>query len=719
MSRHGAPPPSVAAPVGSASVPLSNTVSLATQPLPSQGDAHLRSTTPRHVATMPAAVVYGSAAQRQGSVSPAPMSRHGSTPLISAPHLIVQASPPFTLPTGLSSGGLSVAVAAPSGGLSVAVTAPSLPGSCRVAAAPQTARTPSAPQRCYSTGSLHQATRPPGVESVAPPQVARFYSGATNPPGVESVAPQVSVATTSDLLSARGTPGRPLSAVPWQATRSHPPKIIRQASSPTPTMSARSLTRIYSAEVFGTSADVQANRSVQSCAAVDKSIKEELSRGDSPKGSGTPGRGFGALRGPSAVGKLHHDLAVAEDRRKTAAFTRVPDDSLMSHSAVREGSINGRSRLGDSGGTGEDHSGEVDEAGHWEVPYSRRAKSPPKRGATSPGRSLLLHRTAQSTDGKATSTNRTESRRRRSDDLYQDHEMRQRKWLARYEEKVQKEEAEVQHRVRATCSPRSFKGENFKTWYSSNMAKKQEVENSRVERQRSEARLKSFEELSECTFAPQIPSPKNGRTQSSVSSNAKSSRSRRDAGKDSTTDAALQAKADELISSQVSKSAELRQLEDKELSLKQSKKKQNDAQLEKLLEDGRRKLRLFEETAEGREYLATRAQSYMELNRGMSEEAAMKEARSDLSRASEAKLHAQAISIQQKREHSDEQQLQILRLKVAWELIRLQRRYQAILDKGTMPRSMLQGFDETLVEKITQEAWYIKARSDAKGVAAS
>eukprot|EP00913_Durusdinium_trenchii_P000871 g810.t1 len=128
--------------------------------------------------------------------------------------------------------------------------------------------------------------------------------------------------------------------------------------------------------------------------------------------------------------------------------------------------------------------------------------------------------------------------------------------------------------------------------------------------------------------------------------------------------------------------------------------------LERSLEEGRKKLKLFEETPEGREYLATRAKSY-ELNRGMSHSAALAEARGDLSRASEGRLQTHAEQLRQQRVHKDAQQIQLARLKVAWELIQLQRRYSQLLEKQMLPKGMLAGFDSLLVERITKEAVFM------------
>ncbi|CAK8990315.1 unnamed protein product [Durusdinium trenchii] len=73
-----------------------------------------------------------------------------------------------------------------------------------------------------------------------------------------------------------------------------------------------------------------------------------------------------------------------------------------------------------------------------------------------------------------------------------------------------------------------------------------------------------------------------------------------------------QALADELVAAQVTQIDALRQLEKKEKEMKEATQQVFNDFLERSLEEGRKKLKLFEETPEGREYLATRAKSYVE-----------------------------------------------------------------------------------------------------------
>ena len=62
---------------------------------------------------------------------------------------------------------------------------------------------------------------------------------------------------------------------------------------------------------------------------------------------------------------------------------------------------------------------------------------------------------------------RSESQKRRYHDLYEDHEIRLRKWQAKTEEKKRKEEEEVQKNIATTRSPRNFNEDRFQSWQDS------------------------------------------------------------------------------------------------------------------------------------------------------------------------------------------------------------------------------------------------------------
>ena len=147
--------------------------------------------------------------------------------------------------------------------------------------------------------------------------------------------------------------------------------------------------------------------------------------------------------------------------------------------------------------------GKTAEEAPWEVPYSMRARS----GSISPTQSPQRPQRP----GKP---QRSESQKRRYQDLYEDHEIRLQKWQAKLEEKKRKEEEEVQKNIANTCSPRNFSQHQFQSWpeaqyarfltvynyhwismtrswwistrYSESMNKKQEGLVNRLEKKRSE-----------------------------------------------------------------------------------------------------------------------------------------------------------------------------------------------------------------------------------------
>lgn len=90
----------------------------------------------------------------------------------------------------------------------------------------------------------------------------------------------------------------------------------------------------------------------------------------------------------------------------------------------------------------------------WEVPYSMRAN---RSGSLSPA--------ASSPQGqRPVRPQRSESQKRRYQDLYEDHEIRLQKWQAKLEEKKRKEEEELQKNIANTCSPRNFSQHQFQNW---------------------------------------------------------------------------------------------------------------------------------------------------------------------------------------------------------------------------------------------------------------
>jgi len=157
----------------------------------------------------------------------------------------------------------------------------------------------------------------------------------------------------------------------------------------------------------------------------------------------------------------------------------------------------------------------------------------------------------------------------------------------------------------------------------------------------------------------------------------------------------------------------MRRLDEQEKERRVAAKREAAQRLELGLDESRRKVRQFAESAEGQTFLRERALQYRALNHGMSEAAALLEARNDLDKASESTLRWKVDSTVSQRVQSDLQRIQLERLKVAWELIQLQRRCEGLLTAGVVTQACLQGFDLELVDRVTNEAWYLEAREAA------
>lgn len=734
MLRPGAPPPAMLAAGSGQLTSIGSTSSLPTR---YAADGH---------PALSFAAVRGNASQRTDTVSPQPslqrVATAGSLPAaqlgVPSPVVVRQpATSPLPHLLQVASGSANAAAAVPE---SARGRQPARVPSTTALAPPRTV------QRCYSAGCLQQqpqtmqAPQVPGTAG-GNPQVARFYSGV------------IRNQSTPNTTSPRQFPNNDSNSAPCGgATPSHPnQKVVVFTNNDAASLQGRQpqggIVRMNSASSLarppnaGPSLDIarwqelgmtEDSPKAQSGSKAAKSADGLTSRSTSRATTPTAGRQL--PQGPAAVGRMHSKVTKTLEVRKGIELRKYSQDTTprppSSHeetevtptsSTHRSPSSRRAGSRGDSGGTGEDTEREVDTT--WEVPYAVRAGSPPPRSSTGGAVSPAFRERPRSVDDKE--GKRSESQRRRFQGLYEDHEMRQKKWLKRFEEKQRREEAEQRRKLGHTCQPRPFNEEEFKNWYCDSMNKKQEFLANTEEKQRSEARLRTFQELSKCTFTPSAPTVKAARPPPSFNSSQKSPE-RSLGGSIASSEGprpnyveqdSQQATADELVAAQVVQIDALRQLDMKEKDLRENGQREFADQLEKSLEEGRRKLKLFGETPEGREYLASRAQSYMELNRGMSHEAAMLEARNDLARASEVRLQKESTLMLQQRANSDAQQIQLGRLKVIWELIQLQRRYTQLLEKQTVPRSMLQGFDSKLVDRLTKEAWYIEARSSAKGMA--
>jgi len=294
-----------------------------------------------------------------------------------------------------------------------------------------------------------------------------------------------------------------------------------------------------------------------------------------------------------------------------------------------------------------------------------------------------------------------ESRQKVFEDLYNDHEMRQRRWLARFEDKCRQEDEEFfQQQMQSKSRDRSFDHQSFLAWYGNRLGRYHAAEQVRQEQHRFETRQRASAELAECSFAPHSP-----RRASAGSDGLKGKSSSGGRRKEPSL-------AHELVALQTVQINALHKLDDEEQEQRAQLEKESSEALEIAVRDSKLKLKRFADSEEGRMYLAERVQSYIELNRGMGESTAMSEAQADLMRASESKLKVQAAVTLKRRVKSLVQRKQLERLKVAWDLIQLQRRCEALLSRG-MPRSTLRGFDMHLVDRLTSEAWYIEAREVA------
>ena len=81
----------------------------------------------------------------------------------------------------------------------------------------------------------------------------------------------------------------------------------------------------------------------------------------------------------------------------------------------------------------------------WELPYPARAPKSPRRGP------------------RTLERQRSESQKR-CQELYEDHEIRLRKWQAKVNEKAKKEEDEIQKNMKNTCRLRNFNEHAFQNW---------------------------------------------------------------------------------------------------------------------------------------------------------------------------------------------------------------------------------------------------------------
>merc|ERR1719464_610438 len=217
----------------------------------------------------------------------------------------------------------------------------------------------------------------------------------------------------------------------------------------------------------------------------------------------------------------------------------------------------------------------------------------------------------------------------------------------------------------------------FLDWYEGRLGRYQGAEKCRKEIQRVEARRRQAEEIAECSFSPRSSSKPAARRLSSCAKRLGNTPGR--VIKEDRTPGSASAAAHQLVAEQALQVGKLRTLDEQEQEQHKLAEQAAARELEAAVEEGKCKLKCFMETSEGHEYLVERAHSYMKLNHGIDLGTAMREAQEDLVQASEARLRSQAAASLQQRVQGDLQHIQLERLKVARELIQLQRRCQNLL----------------------------------------
>ncbi|CAK8991784.1 3-hydroxyanthranilate 3 [Durusdinium trenchii] len=461
-------------------------------------------------------------------------------------------------------------------------------------------------QRCHSVGSCTVVPRVATPRAMTP-QPVRMSSGVI----VATPAPGAAV-TKSTTLS--GTVSYPQSSIP---------SLMRPAT-PLGTQQVE----VPARPAAPSSKDANSKRShslSQEVAKHNSTRSDEGSRRSSPRSHGSPRSGKSPR---SKTAQATQQASPTSKSTVSASRSR----SLVSEDPEAPWDVpySVRTQVAQAGGSSPRRHSPVATATGTAGPQASQGSSRPP-GPTEIGQGPVAHPVAAGPSSPIPPP-RSESQKRRYHDLYEDHEIRLRKWQAKTEEKKRKEEEEVQKNIATTRSPRNFNEDRFQSWYSQSMTKQQEFEVSRLEKKRSEARFRAFQELSECTFTPMAPTWKAKRSPRSSRSGSFMSDSR-----PVVHEGDQQALADELVAAQVTQIDALRQLEKKEKEMKEATQQVfNDFLESKMLkpEEGRKKLKLFEETPEGckcfsserkfwmtalrntsfagREYLATRAKSYVE-----------------------------------------------------------------------------------------------------------
>lgn len=98
------------------------------------------------------------------------------------------------------------------------------------------------------------------------------------------------------------------------------------------------------------------------------------------------------------------------------------------------------------------------------------------------------------------------SAKSRNDQLYCDHEMRQRRWLSQFAEKSRQHEEALESQRRCSQSARSFDKSAFDKWYECKMKQQCASEQSRQDLYDAQMRVRFDSEMAACSFAPKVES---------------------------------------------------------------------------------------------------------------------------------------------------------------------------------------------------------------------
>lgn len=364
-----------------------------------------------------------------------------------------------------------------------------------------------------------------------------------------------------------------------------------------------------------------------------------------------------------------------------------------------------------------------------------------------------LHREASSL-----SPSRRRASLRHCHELHHDSVLRQQRNEGRVNDRRRVEEASMKQHV---DTRRPFERKEFLQWYDSRLRRYSDAEKWRAVLHIEKERRRQERELAECSFAPvgsRAASPKSSRASCSRAGSPSASR-RRDsrasfvtsastdlplstfaagaaaaaraqpdarldepssgAPGDFEEDADAAAEAEELVAAQALQIEVMRRLDAQEQSGGKLADREASEERETVAEDARRRLESFLSSDQGRAHLADEVHRTMQRHPGMAEAAALRQARRELASASEAHAQSVAESRIKHRAQNISQQLQYERLKAARELIKLQKAFEALVDRlrslpsDSAARLGLERFDDHLVDRMTKEAWYLEARRAA------